>query len=104
MYESELQSNVSDAIINGNVDEVTLGITDNHRAVIIKADGKDAAYTADEARQLVSKLESMDEEPWQRDNDPVMNYIRDVADVVDRNIEAEEVEEKWDKKGRQEHV
>jgi hypothetical protein len=95
MYESDIQSAVSEAIIDGEVDRVDLGISDSENIVIVGIGGRDAAYTADEARELAQSLKCVSDQRWEGDNDDVVEYIRDLADVVDTDKAAEEVKEKW---------
>jgi hypothetical protein len=94
MYESDLQTAVSEAIIDGEVGAVNLGISDSENIVIVDI-GQDAAYTADEARELAQSLKCVSDQRWEGDNDDVVEYIRDLADVVDGYKVAEEVEGKW---------
>lgn len=96
MYESDIQSDVSRSIIDGEVGEIKLAITDNERCVIVKTDnGNDAAYTAEEARDLAQALKCVSDQRWDGDNDTVVEYIRDLADVVDGEKGLEEAREKW---------
>lgn len=104
MDESEFQERVSDAVINRKTDKITLGITDNGFAVIIRVDEGNAAYTADEARELAQAIEDVADERWGQNADDIVEYIRDLADIADRHTSAEDVEEKWDEKGRQHSV
>jgi alkanesulfonate monooxygenase SsuD/methylene tetrahydromethanopterin reductase-like flavin-dependent oxidoreductase (luciferase family) len=99
MYESDFQTAVSSAIIEGEVDRVTLGVTDNERCVIVTLDDRDAAYTADEARELAQSIKCVSDQRWEGDNDDVVEYIRDLAAVVDGDKVAEEVEEEWEGRG-----
>lgn len=98
MYESDIQSAVSKAIIDGEVDRVNLGISDSENIVIVEVGDRDAAYTADEARELAQSLKCVSDQRWEGDNDDVVEYIRDLADVADTDKAVEEVEEKWEKK------
>ena len=95
MYESEIQSDVSDAIIDGDVPNLKLGVTDNERCVIVEIDDGDAAYTADEARELAQSLKCVSDQRWEGDNDEIVEYIRDLAAVVDSDKSAEEISDKW---------
>lgn len=96
MYESELQKAVSIPIIDGDVAQVTLSITDNERAVIVDIGEIDAAYTADEARELAKSLKCVSDQRWDGNNDDVVEYIRDLADVVDSDKGVARVSEKWE--------
>jgi len=98
MYESDIQTAVSGAIIDGEVDRVNLAISDSENIVIVDIGERNAAYTADEARDLAQNLKCVSDQRWEGDNDDVVEYIRDLADVVDTDKAAEEVEEKWEEK------
>lgn len=96
MYESDAQTDVSDPIVNGEVDRLNLAITDNELAVVVSIEDRNAAYTAQEARRLADGLEYASNEKWNGNNDNVIEYIRDLADVVDNEASVEQIEEKWD--------
>lgn len=97
MYESDLQSAVSEAIIDGEVASISLGVTDNERCVVVDIGEEIAYYTADEARELAKSLKCVSDQRWGGDNDDVVEYIRDLADVVDDpgSEAAQRVAEKW---------
>lgn len=95
VYESDAQDAVSTPIIDGDVDELSVAITDDELAVIVDIGDKDAAYTADEARELAKSLKCVSDQRWEGDNDVVVEYIRDLADVVDNDATVKEVREKW---------
>jgi len=95
MYESDFQSAVSNAIMDGEVNRLSLGITDNERCVVVNIGDRDAAYTADEARHLADSIDQLAGREWDSDPSDVIEYIRDLADVVDGDKVAEEIEEKW---------
>ena len=96
MYESDLQDGVSSSIIDGEVSSLNLSITDNEFAVIVDIGETDAAYTADEARELARSLKSISDQRWDVENDDIVEYLRDLADVVDNEKSVDEVEEKWE--------
>ncbi|MEZ3170165.1 hypothetical protein ABNG03_05965 [Halorubrum sp. RMP-47] len=96
MYESDLQDVVSSEIIDGEVSSLNLKITDNELAVIVDIGDQDAAYTADEARQLATSLKSISDQRWDVNNDDIVEYLRDLADVVDNEKSVNEVEVKWE--------
>jgi len=98
MYESDIQTAVSGAIIDGEVDRVNLAISDSENIVIVDIGERNAAYTADEARELAQSLKCVSDQRWEGDNDDVVEYIRDLADVVDTDKVAREIEEKWAEK------
>jgi hypothetical protein len=95
MYESDIQSNVSESIIDGEVEEVDIAITDSELCVVVNIGDEDAAYTADEARELAQSLKCVSDQRWDGDNDDVVEYIRDLADVVDGDKGGGEVRKKW---------
>jgi hypothetical protein len=96
MYESEIQKEVSIPIIDGEVDGLKLAITDNENAVIVDIGERDAAYTADEARELAQSLKCVSDQRWEGDNDDLVEYIHDLADIVDSDKELQEVVDKWE--------
>lgn len=71
-------------------------ITDNELSVIIDIGDKDAAYTAEEAREFAQSLQSTSDQRWNSNNDDIVEYICDLADVVDGLKTCEEVKEKWE--------
>lgn len=95
MYESEIQSSVSEKIIDGEVGEVDIAITDNELCVVVNIGDEDAAYTADEARELAQSLKCVSDQRWEGNNDDVVEYLRDLADLVDGDKSEREVTEKW---------
>jgi hypothetical protein len=98
MYESDLQKAVSRAIIEKKVSEIVAGISDNERVVMIQTDDEDleAAYTADEAREMANALRCVSGQRWETDHSDMVEYIRDLADVVDNDLTTDEFREKWD--------
>ncbi|MYL17241.1 hypothetical protein GLW30_13495 [Halorubrum terrestre] len=42
-------------------------------------------------------LKSISGQRWDVDNHNIVEYLRDLADVVDNEKSADEVEEKWDR-------
>ena len=94
MYETDIQSNVSHQIIDGKVDSLKLAITDNERAVIVNIGDADAAYTAEEARDLAQALKCVSDQRWEGDNNMIIEYLRDLADVVDNKKTVKEIEQK----------
>lgn len=73
-----------------------LSSTDNEPAVIVDIAGIDAAYTANEARELANSLKSISDQRWDVDNDIIVEYLHELADVVDNEKSVDEVEEKWE--------
>lgn len=96
MYESEIQKGVSIPIIDGEVDSLKLAITDNENAVIVDIGEKDAAYTADEARELAKSLKCVSDQRWEGNNDDLVEYIHDLADIVDSDKSVQSVADKWE--------
>lgn len=97
MKYSDAQMRVKDEVICENPADVTAGVTDNEMAVIIQAGEYDAAYTADEAREFANGIQCChDQRGWGDDVEDVVEYIHDLADLVDDLKTAEEVSEKWD--------
>lgn len=95
MYESDIQSAVSNAIMDGEVDRLSLGVTDNENCIVVNIANRDAAYTADEARHLADSIDQLAGRDWESDPSDVVDYIRDLADVVDNDKAVKEIEEKW---------
>jgi hypothetical protein len=96
MHESELQSTVTQSILYGDAESVQFAITDNENAVIVSADECDAAYTADEAQRLADRIEEQSEEYWKGNNGNAIEYLQDLASVVDNDKIATEVEKSGD--------
>lgn len=104
MYESEIQTAVSEAVIEGEVDSLNVCLTDNDNAIIINTGQDDAAYTADEARQFAQSLKTVSDKQWNRNNDDIVEYIRDLADIVDNDKQVMEVARKWAKRNRDDTI
>lgn len=98
MYESDLQEAVSEAIIDREVESITLGVSDNERCVVVDTGDLEAYYTADEARHLADAIDQYSTQSWEEQPDDIVEYIRDLAVVVDSpgSEEAEMVAEKWE--------
>lgn len=96
MNETKFQSTVTNSILNRKTDTVNLAITDNEKAIIITVDKTDAAYTADEARELADEMEVT-----LGDSERVVEYIRDMADILDNEATAIDIQQKWEEKGKQ---
>lgn len=93
MYETDIQTVMTDKILNQEVDNLTVCVTENDNAIVIqcKEEQVDAAYTADEARELANALEQEAEKNWDIVPHPILFYIRDVADFIDGKIEEHEI-------------
>jgi hypothetical protein len=55
-----------------------------------------AVYTADEARQLATAIESASNKKWERNVEELVEYIRDIADVADNKEDIDWLGQKWD--------
>jgi len=95
MYESNSQKEVSSAIIQQEADSMTVGITDNHNAVLVKVNGEEAAYTANEARELAHSIRTTSDQRWPERAVDAIQYLEDIADVVDGEQSEEAITEKW---------
>lgn len=97
MRNTEAQEIVTDRIIAEDPEKIVTGLTDNEMAVIVAAGEYDAAYTANEARQLANGiLSAFHQRGWGENREPIAEYIHDLADVVDGDKVAEDVKEKWE--------
>lgn len=103
MDKNEFQQHVTETIVDRDTDSVNIGITENKRAIVIAVDDEDAAYTADEARDLADEIDRAAAD-WPKDPSDVTDYIRDMADVVDGLREAGEVQGEWENRGKQEEM
>lgn len=100
MDESEGQKAIRDKIIDENPDDLTVSVSESEFTIILEAGGYEAAYTAEEARELVrSLLSAHHQRGWGQNIVPTADYICDLADVVDNKLSVEEVERKWDHDG-----
>jgi hypothetical protein len=98
MYETEFQTDVSTEIINQKAGSMTVGVTENENAVVVKVKGMDAAYTADEARELANAIQCTSDQRWDESADAAVEYLYDLADLVDGDGSAEEIEQRWERK------
>lgn len=95
MYESESQRVVSGSIVQQQVDTMSASVSDNELTVLVRAGGVEAAYTAEETRELAESIKLTAEQRWSHSADEMVEYLKRLADVVDGNVSAEEVREKW---------
>lgn len=96
MDKSDSQEKIEDEIINQDIGELTVSISDSELMIILKTNEYDAAYTADEARELAKGLLSTYHQRGLGKNIvPTAYYIYDLADVVDNRASVEDVEQKW---------
>jgi len=98
MYENEFQTDVSREIIDQKADSMTVGVTENENAVIVEANEKNAAFTADEARELAEAIQCTSDQRWDESADAAVEYIHNLADLVDGEVSAEKIEEMWEQK------
>jgi len=98
MYENEYQTSVSREIIDQKADSLTVGVTENENAVIVKVNGKSAAFTAEEARELAQAIQCTSDQRWTESADAAVEYIHNLADLVDGNRSVGEIEEVWEQK------
>lgn len=97
--ESPFQVFVTNHLLNEQHGKFVVDLTEKHLAVLITAGDHEAAYTADEARQLADAIEQETDDHLHSDRFEVLaEYIRDVADVVDRKRTYDAIEAKWDKR------
>ncbi len=87
-HETMFQSAVAEQITRaegrlGDETEVSVSLTDNSRAVIIAVNGRDAAWTADEARTFADDLESHTAAEWAFVPRELIERVRRHADTVD---------------------
>jgi hypothetical protein len=92
MYASEIQSTMTDKVLEGELDQVTIGITPNENAIIVRCEEEeiDAAYTAEEARTFADALEE-ETEDWEIPPYPMAAYLRQMAKVIDNEKRPEDV-------------
>jgi hypothetical protein len=96
MDQSDLQSEVIQSVVNRETEEIEVGISDSENIVLVNVDGGDAAFTADEARDFAKGLKSLNDQKWEDvDVSDMVEYIRDLADVVDNDRSIEQFKEKW---------
>jgi hypothetical protein len=95
MRETERQKAVTDSILNNIANQVKATVTEMGFSIIITADGKEAAYEADHARQLTEAIRENRED---FDNDPMalVEFIEDLIEIVEDNRSKEEHLEEWE--------
>ena len=97
MEQTEFQRRVTDAIMEREVSEVTAQLSDSENLVIIELKDTDAAFTGIEARQFVAAIEqSAWREGWEEEIEDFLQYVLDLADVVENKRPIEDVAEEWD--------
>jgi|APHM01.1.fsa_nt_gi hypothetical protein len=94
MRASELQEAVTESILNDEADRMKIGMTDSRRGVTVEANGLEAVYEADHARQLA---DAMEENPDAFEVDPtaMAEYLRELAQIADATKGTEEVLKEW---------
>jgi hypothetical protein len=86
------QESLEAEIIQGNVDNIVLDVTETQNTVKIMANGVEALYMPEEARGFADRMEELSREVWETtDNEQVIEFARDLADVVDGNVTKDEV-------------
>lgn len=96
MRESQIQSAVTDKILERESDNVTVGVKDNELIILIFVDEMNAAYTADEARLLADAIERSSQNQEKTKSKALVGYLRDCAEVVDNNKDCKVVREEWE--------
>lgn len=99
IYEAntEFQRAVQEALRDQRTGEVTVGVTDNERAVIMEIGEIDAAFTANEARNVADEIRSRAiGTNWEYVPRDFRDYVHEIADVVDGEKTVEEVEMAWE--------
>lgn len=94
--ETEFQRAVQDALRHQRTGEVTVGVTDNERAVVMEIVEIDAAFTVGEARNVADEIHSRAiGTNWEQVPTDFRDYVHDLADVVDSEKLVEEIEAEW---------
>jgi hypothetical protein len=93
MKETERQQYVTESILRQETDNIKATVTKQGFSVIITAGDEEAAYEADQARELAEAMS--EEDGFERDTTPLENYIYDLADVVENKMTKKELQEKW---------
>ena len=94
MYETDSQERVTTAILEKQTGEITTKLTENQLSVIIELElgQKNAAYTADEARELSAAINNHAFQRWTDTPEELIEHIRTLANVVDRKTDPTGVE------------
>jgi VIT1/CCC1 family predicted Fe2+/Mn2+ transporter len=95
MYESESQRIVSGSIVQQQVEDMSAAVSDNEMTVLVRAGGVEAAYTAEEVRELANTIKQTADQRWSHSADDMVEYLRELADVVDGKKSASEVRDEW---------
>lgn len=97
VYESDAQNKLADLLIQEEPETLTASLTDNEMAVVVEVGQYDAAYTADEARELARDMKCCyDQRGWGNEIPSAVSYLRDLADIVDGKKTAEDVKQSWE--------
>lgn len=102
IYEAntEFQRAIQDALRDQRTGEVTVRVTDNELAVIMEIGEIDAAFTAEEARNVADEIRNRAiGTNWESIPNDFRDHVHDVADVVDGEKSVEEVEALWENSG-----
>lgn len=92
-HETMFQSAVAEQIMRAEDrvgERVSVSLTDNQRAIIIEINGRDAAWTADEARGFADDLETHTRNEWATVPQELVGRVRRLADIVDQPAERAE--------------
>jgi hypothetical protein len=93
---SDPQKEVWNKIVDRDVAELKAGVSDSENLVLIDIGDGEVAYTAEEARHLAKSLKSVSDQRWDdADASDMVEYIRDLAKVVDNINTTDDVREKW---------
>jgi hypothetical protein len=85
MYESDPQKRIASLLIDENPPVPTATLSSNKTAVVVEVEDLDAAYTANEARDLALSMEQHYEQRnrGSSDHEKAIEKIRTAADIVD---------------------
>lgn len=96
MAENDFQLAMNEQLRNGHVDHVQVRFTENQRAVVLQLGDRDAAYTADELREVADGILSYAyQEGWDETPDDLAECLEACADVVDGVRDPDAVREEW---------
>lgn len=97
MDQTDFQRRVTDAIMDREVSEATAQLSHSENLVIIELKDSDAAFTGTEARQFVAAIEQAAwRNGWEEEIEDFLQYVRDLADVVENKRPIEDVAQEWD--------
>lgn len=85
---------MTESILNDSVERLEVGVTDGYRGIIIEAGEFEAVYEAEHARRLADAMEERADE-YEIDPSKFIEYLRELAELVDDEKSAEEVVSEW---------